>query len=107
MMSNRVIPPIHPGEMLKEEFMEPMGLSANKLAQECNLAVTRITDIIRGRRGITADTALAFAARFRNSPEFWMNLQSRYDLEVAKMKRVSSSGDKSHPSRSRRMTGTD
>lgn len=85
----RVRPPVHPGEILKEEFLVPMGLSANKFAQESGLDGTRISQIIRGRRGITADTALVLAKYFKVSPEFWMNLQTRYDLEVAKSKLVS------------------
>jgi len=80
---------VHPGEILKEEFLVPMGLSANKFAQESGLDGTRISQIIRGRRGITADTALVLAKYFKVSPEFWMNLQTRYDLEVAKSKLVS------------------
>ena len=85
----RVRPPVHPGEILKEEFLVPMGLSANKFAQESGLDGTRISQIIRGRRGITADTALVLAKYFKVSPEFWMNLQTRYDLEVAQSKLVS------------------
>lgn len=83
---SKIRPPIHPGEFLREEFMEPLGLGSNKLAKECGLAVTRINDIVRGRRGITAETALALAQRFEMTPEFWMNLQTYYDLEIAKDK---------------------
>lgn len=74
---------MHPGEILREEFMEPLGLSINKIAMALRVPVTRIADIVNERRGITADTALRFAHYFRNSPAFWMNLQTRYDLEVA------------------------
>lgn len=74
---------VHPGEILREEFMEPLGLSMNKIAMALRVPVTRIADIVNERRGITADTALRFARYFRNSPAFWMNLQTRYDLEVA------------------------
>ena len=75
--------PVHPGEILREEFMTPMGLSMNKLAMALRVPVTRIPDIVNERRGITAGTPLRFARYFKNSPAFWMNLQTRYDLEVA------------------------
>src|SRR5438093_11340215 len=75
--------PVHPGEILREEFMTPLGLSMNKMAMALRVPVTRIADIVNERRGITADTALRFARYFKNSPAFWMNLQTRYDLEVA------------------------
>ena len=80
--------PVHPGEILCEEFMMPLGLSMNKLAIELRVPITRIADIIHQRRGITADTALRLARYFRNTPVFWMNLQVRYDLEVAEDKRA-------------------
>lgn len=79
----RKLKPVHPGEVLREEFMVPLGLSMNKIAMALRVPVTRIADIVNERRGITADTALRFARYFRNSPAFWMNLQTRYDLEVA------------------------
>ena len=75
--------PVHPGEILREEFMTPLGLSMNKMAMDLRVPVTRIADIVNEKRGITADTALRFARYFKNSPTFWMNLQTRYDLEVA------------------------
>jgi addiction module HigA family antidote len=75
--------PVHPGEILHEEFMKPLGLSMNKLALDLRVPVTRIADIVGERRGITADTALRLARYFKNAPVFWMNLQTRYDLEVA------------------------
>lgn len=75
--------PVHPGEILREEFMAPLGLSMNRMAMDLRVPVTRIADIVNQRRGITADTALRFARYFRNSAAFWMNLQTRYDLEVA------------------------
>jgi addiction module HigA family antidote len=77
------IKPVHPGEILKEEFMVPLKLSMNRMAMDLRVPVTRIADIIHERRGITADTALRFARYFQNAPVFWMNLQTRYDLEVA------------------------
>jgi addiction module HigA family antidote len=75
--------PVHPGEVLREEFMAPLGLTMNRMAMDLRVPVTRIADIANERRGITADTALRFARYFTNSPAFWMNLQTRYDLEVA------------------------
>jgi antitoxin HigA-1 len=75
--------PVHPGEILHEEFMMPLGLSMNKLALDLRVPVTRIADIVGERRGITADTALRLARYFKNAPVFWMNLQIRYDLEIA------------------------
>jgi addiction module HigA family antidote len=77
------MPPLHPGEMLREEFMKPLGLSANALAIALRVPVTRISEIVRERRGITADTALRLAHYFNMSPEFWMRLQMDYDLESA------------------------
>lgn len=75
--------PVHPGEILHEEFMKPLGLSMNKLALALRVPVTRIADIVGERRCITADTALRLARYFKNTPIFWLNLQTRYDLEVA------------------------
>ena len=75
--------PLHPGEMLREEFMKPLGLSSNALAMELRVPVTRISEIVRARRGITADTALRLARYFNMSPEFWMRLQMDFDLESA------------------------
>jgi addiction module HigA family antidote len=78
-----VMPALHPGEMLREEFMKPLGLSANALAMALRVPVTRISEILRERRGITADTALRLARYFNMTPEFWMRLQMDYDLESA------------------------
>ena len=78
-----LMPALHPGEMLREEFMKPLGLSANALAMELRVPVTRISEIVRERRGITADTALRLACYFNMSPEFWLGLQMDYDLESA------------------------
>ena len=75
---------ILPGEILEKEFMEPLGLSQNKLARDIDVPVTRISDIIHGRRGITADSALRLAVYFRTTPEFWLNLQTRYELKVSR-----------------------
>ena len=78
------MPPLHPGEFLREDFMVPLGLSANALALALRVPATRIGEIVKERRGITADTALRLGRYFRMTPEFWMNLQSHYDLEVAR-----------------------
>jgi addiction module HigA family antidote len=75
--------PIHPGEILLEEFMKPLGLSQNELARALDVPPGRIGEIVNGRRGITGDTALRLARHFRMTPQFWMNLQSHYELEVA------------------------
>jgi antitoxin HigA-1 len=83
-MKEQLLPPIHPGEILSEDLMKPLGLSQNKLAEELGVDPGRINQIVVGRRGITADTALRLARYFETTPEFWMNLQARYDLEVAK-----------------------
>lgn len=83
-MTAKLLEPIHPGEILEEEFMRPLGLSANALAKSLDVPVTRISDIVRGRRGITADTALRLGRFLGTSPELWMGLQSEYDLRVAR-----------------------
>ena len=76
-----MIGPIHPGVTLREDFMEPYGLSANGLAKLLGIPQNRISDIVRGRRGITADTALRLEQAFGVSASFWLNLQSHYELE--------------------------
>src|SRR4030043_1851092 len=78
------IPNIHPGEILSEDFLKPMGISAYRLSKGANIDQTRISEIIRGKRSVTADTALRLARFFGNSPEFWLNLQAHYDLEQKK-----------------------
>jgi len=77
------MPPLHPGEMLREEFMKPLGLSANALAMELRVPVSRISEILRERRGISGDTAILLARYFNMSPEFWMGIQTRYELDSA------------------------
>lgn len=77
------MPPIHPGEILLEEVLNPLGLSANALARELRVPPTRISEIIHGRRAITADTALRLARFLGTTAEFWMKLQAAYDLRVA------------------------
>src|SRR6202140_3966461 len=76
--------PVTPGEMLKEEFLAEYGLSQSQLAMAVGISPNRLTEIIRNRRRITADTALRLGLYFGNSPEFWMNLQSHYDLKMAR-----------------------
>jgi len=80
---SRLLPPIHPGEVLKEELMVPFGISINKLARELRVPPGRIGDIVNRKRGVSADTALRLARYFGTTPAFWMNLQSAYDIEVA------------------------
>jgi addiction module HigA family antidote len=75
--------PIHPGEILREDFLAPLSLSMNKLALDLRVPVTRIAEIIHERRGITPDTALRLARYFNTSARFWLNLQAAYDLELA------------------------
>jgi len=83
-MSDKITyPPIHPGAILLEEFMEPLGLSQNKLAQALDVDPGRINRIVTGKSRITADTALRLARYFGTTPQLWMNLQAKYDLEVA------------------------
>lgn len=77
------LPPIHPGEILREDFMTPLGISMNRLALNLRVPVTRIGEIVHERRGITPDTALRLGRYFNTSARFWMNAQSSYDLEVA------------------------
>jgi len=75
-----VLPPISPGEILKEEFMAPLGISQSRLARDLDIPQSRLSAIIRGKRGISADTALRLAEYFGTSPRFWLNLQMEYDL---------------------------
>src|SRR5260370_33193150 len=82
-MAEKRLKPVHAGERFRGEFMARLGLSMNKMAMDLRVPVTRIADIVNEKRGITAETALRFARYFKNSPIFWMNLQTRYELEVA------------------------
>ncbi|WP_306535489.1 HigA family addiction module antitoxin [Geobacter sp.] len=75
--------PIHPGEVLREEFLIPLGMSAHALALELKVPAPRINDIVRERRAVTPDTALRLARYFGTTPQFWLNLQSSYDLKIA------------------------
>ena len=85
-MRTRKIDPIHPGEILFEEFLKPLGISQYRIAKDINVAPRRINEIVQGKRSITADTALRLARYFGLSERFWLNLQSRFDLEVEKDK---------------------
>ena len=76
--------PIHPGEILQTEFLEPMGITQHRLAKDIGVPPRRINEIVHGLRGITADTALRLARYFKTSERFWLNLQTRFDLELAK-----------------------
>ena len=81
-MKYKKLTPIHPGEILREEFLEPMGISQYRLAKDISVPPRRINEIVHGKRSITADTALRLGRFFNMSPQFWLNLQTRYDLEV-------------------------
>lgn len=81
-MTHKKMPPIHPGEILLEEFLKPMEISQYKLAHDINVPPRRINEIVHGKRSITADTALRLGRYFNMSAQFWINLQSHYDLEV-------------------------
>ncbi len=82
-MSEKVLHPVHPGEVLLEEFLKPMGLSQNRLGLEIGVHPRRINEIVLQKRRITADTALRLARYFGTSPQFWLGLQTDYDLDVA------------------------
>lgn len=77
--------PVHPGEILREDYLAPLGMSANALATALKVPAPRINDVVRGRRGVSADTALRLARYFGSTPEFWLNLQAAYDLRVAEI----------------------
>lgn len=81
-MAKKILDPIHPGEILLEEFLKPLGLSQYRLAKGISVPPRRINEIVHGKRGITADTALRLARYFGTSERFWLNLQSRYEIEV-------------------------
>jgi addiction module HigA family antidote len=83
-MARRKLDPIHPGEVLLEEFLLPLGISQYRLAKDISVPPRRINEIVRGQRSITADTALRLARFFGTTERFWLNLQTRYDLEVEK-----------------------
>lgn len=84
MVNESVIPPVHPGEILAEEYLEPLSVTQHRLAVAIGVPPRRINEIVHGKRGISADTALRLARFFGTSERFWLNLQSRYDLEREK-----------------------
>ena len=84
MSEEEKLPPIHPGEILLEEFLAPMGISQYRLAKDISVPARRINEIVHGKRAITPDTALRLSRYFGLSERFWLNLQSRYDLEIEK-----------------------
>ena len=81
--SGRRLAPVHPGKILRDEFLEPMALSVYRLAQAVKVPRPRLNDIILGRRGVTIDTALRLGRYFSTTPDFWLNLQTRYELDMA------------------------
>ena len=82
-MAKKKSEPIHPGEILLKEFLGPMGISQYRLAKGITVPARRVNEIVHGKRAITADTAIRFGKFFGMEPQFWMNLQSRYDLDIA------------------------
>jgi addiction module HigA family antidote len=82
-MIRKIYPPIHPGEILEEEFLKPMGISQYRLAKDISVPPRRINEIVLGKRAVSADTALRLSRYFGNSAEFWMGLQTHYELDVA------------------------
>ena len=85
-MAARKIAPIHPGEILLEEYLKPLGLSQYRLAKDISVPARRVNEIVHGKRAISADTALRLARYFGTSDRFWLNLQTRYDLEIEKVR---------------------
>lgn len=83
-MEETIMQPVHPGEVLMQEFLEPMGISQYRLAKDISVPARRINEIVHGKRAITADTALRLSRYFGTSERFWMNLQTRYDMELQK-----------------------
>ena len=81
-MKDKKLPPIHPGEILMEEFLKPMGISQYRLAKDISVPPRRINEIVHGKRAVSADTALRLGRFFGISPQFWLNLQTRFDLEI-------------------------
>ena len=81
--TERLLPPVHPGEILRDEFLRPLGFSVYRLARALKTSRPRLNDIVRGRRSVTIDTALRLGRYFGTTPEFWINLQLRHDLDVA------------------------
>src|SRR5882762_146706 len=91
------IPFPHPGETIREDYLKPLGMSVNRLALELRVPATRLTEIVHGRRGISADTALRLARYFNTTPKFWLNLQASYDLAMAAEARSAEIQRTGHP----------
>ena len=100
-MKQKKLPPIHPGQILFEEFLKPMGISQYRLAKDTSVPPRRINEIVHSKRAITADTALRLGKFFNMSPQFWMNLQSRYELELAEDKLEDRLGKEVHTYKAR------
>ncbi len=83
-MTAKRLPPVHPGDVLLEDYLKPLGISQNRLARDLGVPAQRINDIVRKNRTVTLDTALRLARYFHTSPQFWLNLQMHYDLEMAR-----------------------
>ena len=83
-MERKIMAPVHPGEILMKEFLQPMGITQYRLAKNINVPARRINEIVHGKRAITANTALRLARYFGTTEQFWMNLQMRYDMELEK-----------------------
>ncbi len=84
-MKDPVLNPIHPGEILLKDFLQPLGLSQYRVAKDIHVPLRRVNEIVLGRRGISADSALRLARYFKTTPQFWLNLQSRYDLDTVRL----------------------
>jgi antitoxin HigA-1 len=84
-MKDPALNPVHPGEILAEDFLKPLGISQYRLAKDIHVPLRRINEIVLGRRGVSADTALRLARYFNTTPQFWLNLQSRYELDTARL----------------------
>ena len=87
-MAVKKLAPVHPGEVLLEEYLKPLNISQNKLGRDLGVPAQRINDIIKGKRSVTVDTALRLGRYFRTTPQFWLNLQASYDLEMAEETRL-------------------
>ncbi len=91
------LPPVHPGEILLEDLMKPLDISINRLSRDLRVPVNRVSEIVNGKRRISADTAIRLARYFGNTPQFWMNLQTSYDLQVAMRESAEQVGREVHP----------
>ena len=87
-MTTKKLPPVHPGEILLEEYLKPLSISQNRLGRDLGIPAQRVNDIVRGHRSITVDTALRLGKYFKTTPQYWLNLQAHYDLEMAKETRL-------------------